>query len=143
MSFPKRRQPEQVSEANVLASLQTEVARPAVTPLRRRKTETPEEIQAAASELITEYSGLEKKLRADEISQSYFTEKYSIIQYELNLLRQAIREQRSKLSKEMTEVALLRTSMPNNSDLLKEIDGRLTELDKQISSLYQSAKIVN
>jgi von Willebrand factor type A domain len=116
---------------------------PPVTP-KRARADSLEEIQAAVHELTQEYAGLEKDLRDGKISQVQFTESYSVIQYELQELRQSIREIRSKLSKEMIEFALVRgQSSEGSADLLQETSRHLTELDREITGIYQTAKVVN
>ena len=113
---------------------------PRVTP-KRHKPETLEEIQRSANELTAEYVELEKGLREGKMSQIEFTEKYSILQYELHELRQCIREERSKLSREITEIALVRNSSQVSSagtdEALRTTSRNLTELDKRISTIDQ------
>ena len=114
-----------------------------VTP-KRKRPETVEDIQSSVRELLSEYSSLEKELRDGKISQSQFAEGYSVIHYELFELRNSIRDVRSKLSREMMEYALIsKTSGSNNSAVLREANEHLTQLDKQIASLYETAKVLS
>ena len=109
---------------------------------KRKKSETFEEISNSITQLTNEYSDMERSLKEQKITNSEFTEKYSIIQYELMELRQSIRELRSSISREMTELALARgeSSQPNSS--LKESSDRLVELGKKISQLQKTAELV-
>jgi len=114
-----------------------------VTP-KLPKATSIEQIQKWVNDLTQQYQSIESDLKAGKISQAAFAEKYSIIQYELNDLRESVREARSKVSKEMMEVGLA-TDRPASADRynsLKDTNKRLTELDRQISSLYQTKKIV-
>lgn len=109
-----------------------------LTP-KRTKAETIEEINLNIDQIRTELEGLTSSLKSGKISQMQFTEKYCVLQFDLQELRQSIREQRSKLSKQMSEFALAKDNMPKESSLNRESNARLLELDKQIQDMKESA----
>jgi len=109
---------------------------------KRKKAETLDDIERSVNQLTGEYASLEAGLRDGSVTHMQFTEKYSIIQYELAELKQTIRELRSKNSREMTELALVKGRAPKPSSILTETSARLLQLDRRISSLQKSVDSV-
>lgn len=121
------------------AILNSGSAKPVPIAPKRTRAETVEEINYSVEEIRKELETLNVSLRAGRMTQVQFTEKYCVLQFELQELRQSIREQRSKLNKEMSEYALAKENMPRESELNKETNERLVELDRQIQNLKESA----
>jgi Mg-chelatase subunit ChlD len=119
-----------------------EQARPPVTP-KRRKAETVEEIRSSIDQIKGELESMAQLLRSGQMNQMQYTEKYSILQFDLQELRQSIREQRSRLNRELSEYALAQDKVPDDSLLNREMNERLLELDRQIEILKQSAAFVS
>jgi Mg-chelatase subunit ChlD len=119
-----------------------EQARPPVTP-KRRKAETVGEIQSSIEQIKDELEKMTESLKSGRMNQMQFTEKYSILQFDLQELRESIREQRSKLNREMSEYALAQDRMPGDNSINRETNERLLELDRQIEILKQSAAFVS
>lgn len=119
-----------------------EQARPPVTP-KRRRAESVDEIRLSVDQIKTELETMTESLRAGRMNQMQFTEKYSVLQFDLQELRQSIREHRSKLNREMSEYALAQDKMPDDASLNRETNERLLELDKQIEILKKSAAFVS
>jgi Mg-chelatase subunit ChlD len=109
---------------------------PEIVPVltKRKKAESYDEIVSATEQITREYSDLESSLRNGNITQLQFTEKYSIIQYELGDLRESIRELRSKTSKEITELALVGGKKQGRFQELEQTNKNLLELDRRITN---------
>ncbi|MHB1908049.1 MAG: vWA domain-containing protein [Nitrososphaerales archaeon] len=125
----------------LLPDMFADQVKPPVTP-KRRKPETVEEISSSIDQIKGELISLTDSLKSGKKTQMQFTERYSILQFELQDLRQAIREQRSKLNREMSEYALVQDKISKDS-LNEEANNRLMELDRQIQILKQSATFVS
>jgi hypothetical protein len=119
-----------------------EQARPPVTP-KRRRAETVEEIRSSIDQIKNELESMSELLKSGSMSQMQYTEKYSILQFDLQELRQSIREQRSKLNREISEYALTQDKISDDSSLKRETNERLLELDRQIEILKRSAALVS
>ncbi len=119
-----------------------EQARSPVTP-KRRRAENVDEIRLSVDQIKTELETMTESLRAGRMNQMQFTEKYSVLQFDLQELRQSIREHRSKLNREMSEYALAQDKIPGDASLNRETNERLLELDKQIEILKKSAAFVS
>lgn len=140
--------PQQVESAKpdsrgtiLLPDMFTDHVKPPVTP-KRRKPESVEEISSSIDQIKSELISLTDSLKSGKKTQMEFTERYSILQFELQDLRQAIREQRSKLNREMSEYALVQDKISSDT-LNEETNSRLMELDRQIQILKQSATFVS
>jgi von Willebrand factor type A domain len=110
---------------------------------KRKKAESVDEIQLSIEQIKKELETITQGLNSGALNQMQFTEKYSILQFDLQELRQAIREQRSKLNREMSEYALVRDKIPEDSSLNRKTNEQLLELDRQIEILKQSAAFVS
>ncbi len=140
---PQEESKESANPARVLfPGAYSDQHRPPVVP-KRRRAETVDEIRLSIEQIKKELEMITGALKSGKSTQMQFTEKYSILQFDLQELRQAIREQRSKLNREMSEFALARDSIPDNTSLNRETNERLLELDRQIEILKQSAAFVS
>jgi Mg-chelatase subunit ChlD len=142
-TLPVEEEKEPTSSARVLfPGAYGDPSRPPVVP-KRKRAETVEEIRASIEQIKKELENITQSLKSGGTNQMQFTEKYSILQFDLQELRQSIREQRSKLNREMSEYALAKDRVPDNNSLNRETNERLLELDKQIEILKQSAAFVS
>jgi Mg-chelatase subunit ChlD len=117
-------------------------ARPPVIP-KRRKAETVEEIRLNLDQIKNELRNMGEMLKSGQINQMQYTERYSILQFDLQELRQSIRELRSKLSRELAEYTLSQENVPGDSLSNSNINEHLLELDQQRELLKQSASFVS
>jgi Mg-chelatase subunit ChlD len=130
------------SSRTLIPAIFGEHVNPKITP-KRKRAESVEEIRLNIDQIRKELENLSYSLKNGKINQMQFTEKYCIFQFDLQELRQSIREQRSKLNKEMSEYALAQDRFAPDSSLNKEANERLLELDKQIQILKESAQFAS
>lgn len=105
--------------------------------------ESVEEFHLSIDQIRKELESLSNSLKNEKIIQMQFTEKYCVLRFDLQESRQSIREQRSKLNREMSEYALAQDRIPPDSSVNKETNERLLELDKQIQILKEPAEFAS
>jgi Mg-chelatase subunit ChlD len=131
-----------ISSRTLIPAIFGDHTNPKITP-KRKRAESVDEIRLSIDQIRKELESFSNSLKNGKISQLQFTEKYCVLQFDLQELRQSIREQRSKLNREMSEYALAQDRIPPDSSLNKETNERLLELDRQIQILKESAEFAS
>ncbi len=113
-----------------------------ITP-KKKKPKTLEEVEFGLNEVSEEYRAIVSDLKQGKITQAEFSERYSILQFELQELKQSVSELRAKLSREMSEYAFARERDPSEDAYRRESNSHLLELDRQIEALRNSVAPVS